>query len=300
MDTNNNYFLGRIESVEDKQVNDKLFTLYGKLIKPIKDIEDLQEGIWTREAIIKEASVFKLKTLGAKLHIIIAIIIAVLGMYTEFKESKFVQERYDNSVELQLQYENSDILFLEEGFRPFYGTIYYLSENDSVKKIGDAISLSDSVLGSLFGALFLCIVAFVLVPFLIALILQLPLVLLLTVIKKIKDRNTIKRCINENEVAQKRIYSIFEEIEEYICFIPPSYRLSAALSYFVESYANSRVSNLKEAVNAYDLYVRDARMNANIRHVSSQLSDIAFNQVTMMDQLNTLHKDIWASSFLFS
>lgn len=34
-----------------------------------------------------------------------------------------------------------------------------------------------------------------------------------------------------------------------ICFVPPEYRFSDAMRYFVESYQNSRVDDLKEAVS---------------------------------------------------
>lgn len=289
-DVNNNYFTRRIEPVDDKHVNDMLFILYEKLIAPIKEIEELQERIWSREDLIKESSTFKIKTLKAKFHIILAIIIAALSLYVDSIRSEKADVIYNNSIELQQMYIDSDEYFITEYFNPLYESTMFVME-----KIEPRLSKM-----GFFTEFFASFLVLGITLFTLGLLFQLPLIAVLTIIKNYKDKAIIKRCTAENQVAHEKLSAIFDSIEQYIAFVPPSYRTSSALTYFVDSYANTRVNNLKEAVNAYDLYIRDAKMNDNIRQISGQLSSIAFNQVTMIDQLNTLHKDIWRAGFLFS
>lgn len=93
-----------------------------------------------------------------------------------------------------------------------------------------------------------------------------------------------------------------ERIRDVICFVPPSYRFSDALRYFVESYANSRVDDLKEAVNAYDThYFRSQTMQMQQeilrqeRQNADALSRIAYSQLCIMEQLAGIRGDIWLS-----
>lgn len=93
-----------------------------------------------------------------------------------------------------------------------------------------------------------------------------------------------------------------DQIRDVICFVPPSYRFSDALRYFVESYVNSRVDDLKEAVNAYDTYYfrsQTVQMQQQIleqeRKNADALSRIEYAQLCMMEQLDGIRSDIWLS-----
>lgn len=96
-------------------------------------------------------------------------------------------------------------------------------------------------------------------------------------------------------------------IREVIMFVPPKYRFSEALRYFVESYSNSRVDNLKEAVNAFDTYYFRSQslqtQNAILQKLDENnelLGMVAYNQLCMMGQLNGIQRDIWLSGGIFS
>lgn len=96
-------------------------------------------------------------------------------------------------------------------------------------------------------------------------------------------------------------------IREVIMFVPPKYRFSEALRYFVESYSNSRVDNLKEAVNAFDTYYFRAQslqiQNAILQKLDENnelLGMVAYSQLCMMGQLDGIQRDIWLSGGVFS
>jgi len=96
------------------------------------------------------------------------------------------------------------------------------------------------------------------------------------------------------------------QIREVIMFVPPKYRFSEALRYFVESYSNSRIDNLKEAVNSFDTYYfrqQTVQLQREIKEMqrrnSELLQAIAYNQLCMMGQLSGIQRDIWLSGGIF-
>ena len=91
-----------------------------------------------------------------------------------------------------------------------------------------------------------------------------------------------------------------DRIKTVLQFVPPKYRFSDALRYFVESYQNSRVDDLKEAVNAYDTYYfrsQTVQMQQKLleqeRQNGRRLDQIAYNQLCMMEQLDGIRRDLW-------
>ncbi|MCM1193054.1 MAG: hypothetical protein NC123_01985 [Butyrivibrio sp.] len=62
--------------------------------------------------------------------------------------------------------------------------------------------------------------------------------------------------------AQKRI-------APYMDYIPPKYQNSRALAFFSESFFNSRVETLKEAVNLYEQYLVTQRQEENQREIAA-------------------------------
>lgn len=97
------------------------------------------------------------------------------------------------------------------------------------------------------------------------------------------------------------------QIRDVIMFVPPKYRFSEALRYFVESYSNSRIDNLKEAVNSFDTYYfrsQTVQMQREILEIQQAnnvlLQTVAYSQLCMMDQLDGIQRDIWLSGGIFS
>lgn len=112
--------------------------------------------------------------------------------------------------------------------------------------------------------------------------------------KDICNKTADKLC-NLNDSLEDQI----NRIGNLLQFVPPKYRSSNALSYFVESYQNSRVDNLKEAVNAYDTYYfrkQTVQIQEQIleqeRRNAEALARIEYNQLCMMDQLDGIRSDI--------
>ena len=105
----------------------------------------------------------------------------------------------------------------------------------------------------------------------------------------------------KQEVAalQQQIQSTVNNIKHAIAFVPPAYRTSDALSFFVRAYHNSRVDNLKEAVNAYEMHMEAEQTRALLKEQINILQDIQFQNAIMLDELDSLRSDIWLSNYIY-
>lgn len=65
-------------------------------------------------------------------------------------------------------------------------------------------------------------------------------------------------------------------IANRICYVPPKYRSSRALSDFVTDYGNSKVDNLKEAIIAYDRRCHEAHLTEGLAMIYRRLRDIEY------------------------
>lgn len=115
------------------------------------------------------------------------------------------------------------------------------------------------------------------------------------------------RAVDELAKLEDSLKWQVSQIREVIMFVPPKYRFSEALRYFVESYLNSRIDNLKEAVNAFDTYyfrsqtIQMQREMLEKQQENNELMQaIAYNQLCMMGQLGSIQRDIWLSGGIFS
>ncbi|SHH14129.1 zinc-ribbon domain-containing protein [Butyrivibrio fibrisolvens DSM 3071] len=139
----------------------------------------------------------------------------------------------------------------------------------------------------------------------------LSLILLTIVPLKIKyrkiSRTTMSRYNNhdipilENEIKdyENQRNKIVLAIKDYICYCPPAYRHSSALSYFVDSYTNTRVNNLQEAVRAFDEHKRSQDVLNAMKCIYSVLEDIRAEQIRTNEQLASLQASVWAANFIF-
>ena len=94
----------------------------------------------------------------------------------------------------------------------------------------------------------------------------------------------------ENQLVEK-----VDEIKAVACYVPPKYRCSKYLSFFVDAYTNSKVDNLKEAVNLCDTAeYREARLEAQRKQLEL-LQRIEFNQLRISSQLDSLKRSVWLS-----
>lgn len=75
-------------------------------------------------------------------------------------------------------------------------------------------------------------------------------------------------------------------LEPYLQYVPPAYRTSRALNYFVDSYINVRVENLSEAVKAYDNYVHQQKVQQEFRQVDARLKEISYMQSQSLSKMH--------------
>ncbi|SHI62379.1 zinc-ribbon domain-containing protein [Butyrivibrio fibrisolvens DSM 3071] len=241
-------FANRVESVDNLSLNDCLFTLYNKLISPVKKIEQLTLAIENRQYLIEAEKEYE----GEK------------PSFSEYIVRFFIA--------------NFVVAF---GGGLIYAIIVTNSSNQ------EAV---DSV----------------------AKLLILPAIFFLTIVPlknkyRKSSRETKLRYLNheipmlENEIKnyEKQRNEIVLAIKDYICYCPPAYRSSSALSYFVDSYSNTRVNNLQEAVRAFDEYQRSQNMMNAMKSVCSLLEEIKIQQVRTNEQLASLQASVWAANFLY-
>ena len=98
---------------------------------------------------------------------------------------------------------------------------------------------------------------------------------------------------------QQQIQTTINNIKHAIVFVPPAYRTSDALSYFVKAYHNSRVDNLKEAVNAYEMHLEAEHTRSLLHQQIEALTNIQFQNAIMIDQLDSLRSDVWFSNVIY-
>ena len=66
----------------------------------------------------------------------------------------------------------------------------------------------------------------------------------------------------------------------------------------VPSY-DSRVDNLKEAVNAFEMHMEAEHTRSLLKEQIKVLQDIQFQNAIMLDELDSLRSDIWLSNYIY-
>lgn len=245
---NETAFANRVESVDDLKLNDCLFTLYNKLIAPVKKIEQLTIAIENKEF--------------------------------EIEAKKAYEDEKPSGSEYFVRFFISLFVVAFGG-----GLIYAIIVTNS----------SDSEAVDLVAKLLIW-----------------PAIIFLTIVPlKRKYRKSSKKTrlryqnhdipMLENEIKdyEDQRNKIVLAIKDYICYCPPAYRYSSALSYFVDSYSNTRVNNLQEAVRAFDEYKRSQDMMNAMKCIYSVLEDIRAEQIRTNEQLASLQASVWGANFLF-
>lgn len=76
-----NTFASRIESSSDRETNDALFSLYEKLIEPVKHIEQLAQKIRGNKSTIEDKRIYKLKKINVGGYIKFAFLIDIIPLF---------------------------------------------------------------------------------------------------------------------------------------------------------------------------------------------------------------------------
>ncbi len=139
----------------------------------------------------------------------------------------------------------------------------------------------------LWGGLFPCI------------IFLLPAMFALSVIATIFSVIFAKRVIKKNTAVipllQQEIDDRIRAMAEALSYVPPDYRFSMAINHFVQSYANQKADSLKEAVNLFDVYMHQQKMEQKQQEILDmerrKLSEMAY-QSEQLDKINRNIKQI--------
>jgi len=136
---------------------------------------------------------------------------------------------------------------------------------------------------------------FILIPLILAVITSLVPNLLIN--KKLKNLNA--KLQEEIVVLECQLSEKVDALRDVACFVPMDYRNSYALEFFVNAFANSKIDNLKEAVNLSDTQAYRNSMLQSQKQMCNMLSQIAFNQLTISSQLDSLKRSVWFSEAIF-
>lgn len=258
-------FKNRIESVDDRETNDRLFTLYGKLVQPLTIIEQ------------------KLALIDQKQE--------VYGLHTEY-------EPFGGKVVTVLFYIAwfAIICFINDVMQI---NILHLPQGDE--------SLSGP------EALKWLLVIF-LTPYVLARVTKIVISIIRMIIDYCELKSLKKNTAREIAEIKQEINEMITKLAPYLAFVPPAYRDSASVHFFYDSYLNTRVSNLSEAITACDAEIRAKRIENRIQtgfdnlradmadfrnEIGRRLSSIEYNQGAIMAELASVNASIWTANALF-
>lgn len=292
-------FNDRVESTDDKELNDKLFTLYDMLIIPVKYIEEKSMSASQHEATANDKSWFSTGLLRYFIKILIVFYVIniisgfacfatenkVLRAYTAYY-NEFWGTSYEKDTDIPVYLPNGKSIYLD-GAQYFMksGKFYYAY----VMKMEDVSNERGLTwmffVGSLYNAIFIVVV----------------LELLSLIIGNIIGYNGMKKRVATHSVLAKKdrdeAMQILDALSEHLKYVPVDCRNSIALEYFVKSYRNTLVSNLAEAVKEFTDYKRHEEVMESLESmrdqlgvISSKLDSISFAQDMMVSELANMNK----------
>lgn len=103
-----------------------------------------------------------------------------------------------------------------------------------------------------------------------------------------KAKKTLKACEELLPQAEDAIREAYTSIAPYVDKVPQSYRNSHALAFLSSSFFNYKARNLQEAVNLYDQYLHQQRMEQGQREMAAAQKaamDDMFRQLDHMEDL---------------
>lgn len=251
----------RIEAVDDPKINKALFSIYEKLIVPFKKIEAKVARINNLQELIEENKEYTKCSFERILY---------------FSKYIFFPLLIINIIIVSINMDNEILL---RKFLPLEALFEFLIDNYDTT----FLDLLYFAYCFLFHPIFLSF-------FIIGII-----VITVNIIHKFQNEKYQK----EIDELMPIVNSEMEDISEVACFIPPNYRYSDALDFFVEAYANSKVDNLKEAVNLYDTNEYRQNMLDYQAEMVEWTKAIAFAELEQAEQLKNIRNDIWLAEVLF-
>jgi uncharacterized Zn finger protein (UPF0148 family) len=248
-----NAFTQRVNSelFDDRRSQNMLFSLYAKLVKPVKEIEAITEKIENLQQKILELR--DVKSINDRFFSRIIIIVFIAVLVIQFFPGTLAGSFYDGVVGPYIFVPVTDFLMehLWQLIAILLGVVFWL------------ITL-------LFTPIVFTIPAIFVANFLSSLYV------------KAKYKSNLKMA-EELELELNQFFSertsMCNAIKNEIAYVPKAYRYSHALRYFAEMYEQQRVDTLKEAVNCYVNDKHQAKLlntiEANVNKVLEYLAFIA-------------------------
>ncbi len=102
------------------------------------------------------------------------------------------------------------------------------------------------------------------------------------------NASLISDCEEDMKKCKAELDEKLPALKNVACLIPPQYRNSVALRFFVEAYSNSKIDNLKEAVNLFDTQLYRNQMLVYQENIVCALRAISFNMSMISNQLDSI------------
>lgn len=159
--------------------------------------------------------------------------------------------------------------------------LYLITTKDDVSKVPLFGKLINSLTG---GWMMLAAFAFVFLPPILAII-------IIHICSCIVSSRTGKRqneeLARQREVLVNAIQDMTNKLSKAMRFVPPACRNSDALSFMVDAYRNSRVDNLKEAVNDYQRHIEHKTII-----IENGFDGVAYSTMMTANQIALLNADM--------
>lgn len=244
-----NVFTERVNSevFDDRRSQNMLFSLYAKLVNPVKEIEAITSRIENLQENIRELR--DVKSIKDRFGwIIIIVFIAVLVI--QFFPGTLAESFYDGII----------------GPYIFTPVVNFLKEH-----LWQLIYL---LLGLVFWLITLLFTPIVF---------TIPAIIIKTFLSSLNVKAKYKLNLKKAEEYELELNQLLSErtsmcidIKNEIAYVPKAYRHSHALRYFAEMYEQQRVDTLKEAVNCY----------VNDKHQAELLNTIETNVNKVLEYLD--------------
>lgn len=255
----------------------ELFSLYRDLVGPFKEFENRSYNKWIIEKAANEAR----------------------GTIA-YGYKGIIGEMFGNTVKgaipfLIVFYIAVNVIQIdgEKLFHHFEDLVETVPVTNMIFSLYDIPFFQDSDFGTLIFAILVLLFSFVLFPCLIFLF---PLMIAITMIYRThvisKAKKTLKSCEDTLPQAEALIQEVRKVIAPHIGKIPRNYRSSAALAFFSDSFFNYKVRNLQEAVNLYDQYLHQQRVEQSQRKMAQAQEGISRQLDYMQDQMDSMEAEI--------
>lgn len=260
-----------VESVRD------LFGLYARLSQPLKEMERVCEQQENLQNEIRSAK----ETIGsAFIRPFTSAIVWTLVLAIPFIILFLIVSNVAHAADGRTLFDVYDQWLSGTAFgQKFLGVL------PTGASAGSLIMILLSVV--VWSAIFPCVIFLLPVMFVLSLI--------VTIFSVISAKKVVKKNTVEIPVLQSEIDGRIQALSDALSYVPPDYRFSMAIDHFCQSYANQKADSLKEAVNLFDIYMHQLKIEQKQQEILDverrKLSELTY-QSAQLEKINREIKQI--------